>query len=188
MTQHRHDWDNLFMSWEIFDADDKNEECSTKWHRTTQKNVVSSTVKSRFRQCCAKHMHILSIKSQSHQHQLMPETQSSWTKWDCSIVASQTLTEDVIRSLTTASRHLFVDDTVENTLRMMWDICSIDLDAQAIALSRLHLACALVVTMMIAQHLVNNNCHANEARNRRAFENRKQKNAERERQKDRESL
>ncbi len=188
MTQHRHDWDNLFMSWRIFDADDKNEECLTKWHRMTQKNVVSSTIKSRFRQCCAKHMHILSIKSQSRQHQLMSETQSSWTKRDCSIVASQISTEDVIRSLTTASRHLFVDDTVENMLRMMWDICSIDLDAQTIALSRLHLACALVVTMMIIQHLMNNSCHANEARNKRAFKSRKQKNAERERQKDRESF
>ncbi len=188
MAQHRHDWDNLFMSWGIFDADGKNEGCSTKWHRTAQENVISSTAKSRFRQCCAEHMHILSIKSQSRQHQLMSETQSSWTRRDCSIVASQASTEDVIRSLTTASRHLFADNTVENTLRIMWDICSIDLDAQAIALSRLHLARALVVTMTITQHLVNNSCHANEARNRRAFESRKQKNAERERQKDRGSL
>ncbi len=188
MAQHRHDWDNLFMSWGIFDADGKNEECSTKWHRTAQENVVSSTVKSRSRQCCAEHMHILSIKSQPRQHQLMPETQSSWTRRDCSIVASQTSTEDVIRSLTTASRHLFAGGTVGNTLRMMWGICSIDLDAQAIALSRLHLARALVVAMAIAQHPVNNSCHANEARNRRAFEGRKQKDAERERQKGRESL
>ncbi len=149
MTQHRHDWDNLFMSWEIFNADDKNEECLTKWHRMTQKNVISSTVKFRFRQCCAEHMHILSIKSLSRQHQLMSETQSSWTRQDCSIVASQTSTENVIRSLTTASRHSFINDTVENTLRVMWDICSIDLDAQTIALSRLRLACALVVTIMI---------------------------------------
>ncbi len=188
MTQHRHDWDNLFMSWGIFDADDKNEGCSTKWHRTTQKNVVSSTVKSRSRQCCAEHMHILSIKPQSRQHQLMPETQSSWTRRDCSIAASQTSAEDVIRSLTTASRHLFVDDTVENTLRVMWGICSIDLDAQTIALGRLHLARALVVAMTIAQHPVNNSCHANGARNRRASEGRKQEDAERERQKGRGSL
>ncbi len=43
MIWHQHDWDNLLMSWEIFDADDKNEECLTRWHRTTQKNVISST-------------------------------------------------------------------------------------------------------------------------------------------------
>ncbi len=45
-------------------------------------------LKSRFRQCCAVHMHILSIKSLPRQHQLMPETQSSWTRRGCSIVAS----------------------------------------------------------------------------------------------------
>ncbi len=43
MVRHRHDWDNLLMSWGIFDADDKDKECSTRWHRTTQENVISST-------------------------------------------------------------------------------------------------------------------------------------------------
>ena len=45
-------------------------------------------LKFRFRQCCAVHMHILSIKPLSRQHQLMPETQSSWTRRGCSIAAS----------------------------------------------------------------------------------------------------
>ncbi len=145
-------------------------------------------LKSRFRQCWAVHMNILSIKPLPRQHQLVPETQPSWTRRGCSIAASQASAGDVIRSLATASRHSFAGGTVENTLRMVWGICSIDLDAQAIALGRLHLARALVVAMTIAQHPVNNSCHANEARNRRPAMGRKQKNAERERQKGRGSL
>jgi len=168
-----------WQEWRVFDKMTQN---------NTEKCHFFNSSEFQFRQCCAMHMHILSIKSLSRQHQLMLETQSSWTRRDCSIVVSQTLTEDVIRLLATASRHSFVDDTVEKTLRVMWDIYLIDLDAQMIALSRLHLACALVVTMMITQHFVNNSCHANEAKNRRSAMSRKQKNAERERQKDRASL
>ena len=161
------------------------------WQNDTEQHRKMSylqRLKSRFRQCWAKHMHILSIKSLSRQHQLMSKIQSSWIRWDCSIVTSQTSAEDVIRSLATASRYSFIDDTVENTIRMMWDICLIDLDAQTIALSRLHLACALVMMMMITQQFVNKSCHANEVRNRRSAIGRKQKNAEKERQKDQESL
>lgn len=95
------------------------------------------------------------------------------------------MAKDVIKSLATASRHSFVDDIVENTLRVMWDICSIGLDAQAIALGRLHLPRALVVAMAIAQHIVDNNCHANEAKNRRSTMSRKQKDAKRGREEDR---
>jgi hypothetical protein len=63
------------MSWGIFDADGKDEGCSAKWHRTAQENVTSPTAKSRSRQFCAGHMHILSIKPLPRQHQLVPETQ-----------------------------------------------------------------------------------------------------------------
>ncbi len=44
--------------------------------------------KSRSRQCCAAHMHILSIKPLPRQHQLVPETQPSWTRRGCPIAAS----------------------------------------------------------------------------------------------------
>ena len=43
MVRHRHDWDNLLMSWGIFDADGKDEGCSARWHRTAQENVTSPT-------------------------------------------------------------------------------------------------------------------------------------------------
>ncbi len=63
---------------------------SVRQNDTERHRKMSSLqqLKFRFRQCCAAHMHILSIKSLSRQHQLMPKIQSSWTKWDCSIVAS----------------------------------------------------------------------------------------------------
>ncbi len=44
--------------------------------------------KSRSRQCCAVHMHILSIKPLPRQHQLVPETQPSWTRRGCPIATS----------------------------------------------------------------------------------------------------
>jgi len=57
-----------------------------------------------------------------------------------------------------------------------------------IALNKLHLAYALVVMMMIAQHFVNNNYHINETRNRRSAMNRKQKNVKRETERSRITL
>jgi len=145
-------------------------------------------LKFRFRQCWAVHMHILSIKPLPRQHQLVPETQPSWIRRGCSIAASQASAEDVIRPLATASCHQFADGKVGNTIRMVWGICSIGVGAQAIALSRLHLARALVVAMTIAQHAMYNSCHANGARNRRPAMGRKQEDAERERQEGQGSL
>ncbi len=46
----------------------------TKRHK---KLLSLQQLKSRFRQCWAVHMHILSIKSLLRQHQLVPKTQSS---------------------------------------------------------------------------------------------------------------
>lgn len=125
-------------------------------------------------------MHAFSIESLSHQYQLMLKTQLSWIKQDCLIITSQTIAKDVIKSLVTASHHLFINDAVENTLKIMWDIYSMSLDAQMMILSRLHLAHALVVTMTMTQHRVRNNCHANKVRSKRSVVNRILKNAERE--------
>ncbi len=144
--------------------------------------------KSRSRQCWAVHMHILSIKPLPRQHQLVPETQPSWIRRGCPIAASQAPAGDVTRPLATASRHQFAGGTVGNTVRVVWGICSIGLGAQAIALSRLRLARALVVAMAIAQHAMNNSCHANGARSRRPAMGRKQEDAERGRQEGQGSL
>ncbi len=154
----------------------------------TGKCHLSNSPGFQSRQCCAVHMHILSIKPLPRQHQLMPETQPSWTRRGCPIAVSQAPAGDVTRPLATASRHPFAGGTVGKTLRVVWGIYSIGLGAQAIALGRLHLARALVVTMAIAQHPVNNSCHANGAGNRRPAMGRKQKNAERGRQEGRGSL
>lgn len=188
MTRHRHDWDNFlhelktfrcrWQEWRVFDKRAQND---------TGKMSSLSQFNSRFRQCCAMHMHALSIESLSRQHQSMLQTQLSETWQDCSIVTSQT-SADVNRQLATASRFSFVDDAVENTLEMMWDIYLMSLDAQVIVLSRLHLVCALVVTMTMTQQLVNNSCHANRTRSKRSAVNRKLKNAEREKREDSEWL
>ena len=142
-----------------------------------------SQLKFSFRQCCAMHMHVLFIESLSRQHQLMLETQSNWTEQCDSIVASQTSAEDVIRSLTTVSRHSFVSDAVKNMLKMMWNICSIDLDSQTIILSRFYLARALVVTMTMIQHFMKTICRVKRTRSKRSAVSKKLMNAEKKNQK-----
>jgi len=84
----------------------------------TGKMLSLPQLNSRFKQCCAMHVHALSIESLPRQHQSMLQTQSSETRRDCPIAASQA-PADVNKQLATTSRPPFVGDAVGNTLEVM---------------------------------------------------------------------